>query len=153
MYYPTGMQIHNKSSSNAVYTIRLHIVFVTKYRRPALNDEMIADLKQAFEHIIAQWRCTLLEFGAEADHVHLLVDIHPALNISALINNLKSASSKRVRAKHWNWLHQFYDKPVLWHRAYYAGSVGNASLETVKHYVQSQGEDMRRKASLPTPPA
>lgn len=147
------MDLHNKSASHAVYAIRLHIVFVTKYRRPALNDEMIADLKEAFAHILSEWRCTLLEFGAEADHVHLLTDIHPALNLSTLINNLKSASSKRVRGKHWNWLRHFYDKPVLWHRAYYVGSVGHASLETVKRYVQSQGEDMRRKASSRTPPA
>ncbi len=114
---------------------------------------MIADLKDAFTLIIPEWHCELLEFGAEVDHVHMLVDIHPALNISTLINNLKSASSKRVRAKHWSWLRQFYDARVLWHRAYYAGSVGNASLETVKHYVQSQGEDMRRKASSWKPPA
>ena len=85
------MDLHNKSASHAVYAIRLHIVFVTKYRRPALNDEMIADLKEAFAHILSEWRCTLLEFGAEADHVHLLTDIHPALNLSTLINNLKSA--------------------------------------------------------------
>jgi putative transposase len=147
------MELQRKSASHAVFSIRLHIVFVTKYRRPVLNDEMIADLKEAFAHILSEWRCTLLEFGAEADHAHLLIDIHPALNLSALINNLKSASSKRVRGKHWNWLRHFYGKPGLWHRAYYAGSVGNVSLETVKRYVQSQGKDMRRKASSRTPPA
>ncbi|WP_369825242.1 transposase [Sulfobacillus sp. hq2] len=32
--------------------------------------------------------------GGGADHVHLLVGVHPALNISVLINNLKSASSR-----------------------------------------------------------
>ncbi|MHB8369383.1 MAG: transposase, partial [Leptospirales bacterium] len=29
--------------------------------------------------------------------MHLLVEIHPALNISTLINNLKTASSRRTR--------------------------------------------------------
>lgn len=39
------MENANKSTSHAVFAIRLHIVFVTKYRRPVLSDEMIADLK------------------------------------------------------------------------------------------------------------
>ncbi|MHB1321625.1 MAG: transposase [Acidithiobacillus ferrivorans] len=37
-----------------------------------------------------------MEFGGESDHVHLLVEIHPALNISTLINNLKTASARRA---------------------------------------------------------
>ncbi len=134
------MKNTNRSSSHAVYSLRLHIVFVTKYRKPALNEEIQADLKTAFAEIAQAWRCTLLEFGAEDDHVHLLLDIHPALNLSTLINNLKSASSKRIRGKHWNWLRHFYSRPVLWHRAYYVGSVGGATLETVRAYVEAQGK-------------
>lgn len=136
----------NNSSSHAVYSLKLHIVFVTKYRRGVLNnDDIIRDLREGFDIILAAWRCKLIEFGAEADHVHLLVDIHPALDISVLINNLKTASSRRIRGRHTEWLDRFYSKPVLWHRAYYVGSVGNASLDTVRRYVESQGEDMRHK--------
>ena len=134
------MENTNRSSSNAVYALRLQIVFVTKYRKPVLNEEIRADLKAAFAEIAQAWRCTLLEFGAEEDHVHVLLDIHPALNLSTLINNLKSASSKRIRGKHCNWLRHFYSKPVLWHRAYYVGSVGGATLETVRAYVEAQGK-------------
>ena len=87
----------NRSSSHAVYSIKLHIVFVTKYRRRTLAPELLNYLHGAFGEILLDWRCTLLEFGGEADHVHLLVEIHPALNISTLINNLKTASSRRIR--------------------------------------------------------
>ena len=73
------------SSSHAVYSLRLHIVFVTKYRRQTLTPELLAALREAFAEILADWRCTLIEFGGEADHVHLLVGTHPALNLSALI--------------------------------------------------------------------
>jgi putative transposase len=38
-------------------------------------------------------------------------------------------------------LREFYWKPVLWHGAYYIGSVGGASLETVRRYVEQQGID------------
>ena len=95
----------------------------------------------------------MIEFGGEADHVHLLVGIHPALNRSTLINNLKSASSRRMRNRFADYLAKFYGKPYFWHRAYYVGSVGGASLETVKRYVEAQGtKEKPRKAARRPPP-
>jgi putative transposase len=44
----------------------------------------------------------------------------------------------------------FYWKPYFWHRAYYVGSVGGATLETVRRYVESQGtQEKPRKAQQP----
>ena len=71
--------------------------------------------------------------------MHLLISIHPALNISVLVNNLKSASARRARNRCAAYLAKFYRKPLFWHRAYYVGSVGGATLETVKAYVEAQG--------------
>ena len=80
-------------------------------------------------------------------HVHLLVDIHPALDISVLINNLKTASARRARSRFAEHLAPFYGKPLFWHRAYFVGSVGGATLETVRAYVDAQGtqEHARKK--------
>lgn len=139
-----------KSSSHAVYSLKLHIVFVTKYRRKTLTPDLLAYLREAFAEILADWRCTLVEFGGEADHVHLLANIHPALNISTLINNLKTASARRARNRFAEHLNLFYWKPYFWHRAYYVGSIGGATLETVRRYVESQGtKEKPRKGKQP----
>jgi putative transposase len=129
----------NKSSSHAIYDIKLHIVFVSKYRRKILNKEILADLKTAFTDCLAAWNCELLEFGGESDHVHLLVSIQPALNISILINNLKTASARRMRNTHAEHLSVFYKKPLFWHRAYFVASCGGAPLEKIKQYIENQG--------------
>ena len=129
----------NKSSSHAIFNIKLHIVFVTKYRRKTLTPELLAYLKEAFADCLAAWRCQLIEFGGEPDHVHMLIDIHPALDISVLINNLKTASARRARSRFAEHLARFYTKPLFWHRAYFVGSVGGATLETVRAYVDAQG--------------
>lgn len=131
----------NSASNHAVYALRLHVVFVTKYRRKCITPSMLEDLRHIFSDILTGWRCRLIEFGGEADHVHLLIEIHPALQISTLINNLKSASSRRIRAKYAEHLRKFYWKPAFWPRAYYVGSVGHASLEVVKRYIESQGKN------------
>ena len=144
------MEHNNKSSSHAVYNIKLHIVFVTKYRRKTLTPEVLEYLETAFGEILDGWRCKLIEFGGEPDHAHLLVDIHPALDISVLINNLKTASARRTRNRFAEHLVKFYyAKPLFWHRAYLVGSVGGATLETIRAYVDAQGttEHARKSAA------
>ena len=142
------MENNNQSKSHAVFNIKLHIVFVTKYRRRTLTPEVLEYLKEAFSDCLTAWNCKLVEYGGEPDHVHLLIDIHPALDISVLINNLKTASARRTRNRFAEHIAKFYSKPLFWHRAYFVGSVGGATLETVRAYVDAQGtEEHARKSA------
>ena len=132
-----------------IFLQSVHIVFVKKYRRKILTPELLAYLEIAFGGILEGWRCKLIEFGGEPDHVHLLVDIHPALDISVLINKLKTASARRTRNRFAEHLGKFYSKPLFWHRVYFVGSLGSATLETVRAYVDAQGtgEHARKSAA------
>jgi putative transposase len=56
-----------------------------------------------------------------------------------LINNLKTVSAQRARNRFFDHLAPFYRKPLFWSRAYFVGSVGRATLETVRAYVDSRG--------------
>jgi len=143
------METPHRSSSHAVFNIQLHIVFVTKYRRKTLSPALLDYLQGAFADCLAAWRCSLVEFGGEADHVHLLIDIHPALDISVLINNLKTASARRARNRFSEHMVRFYSKPLFWHRAYFVGSVGGATLETVRAYVDAQGTEEHARKAVP----
>ena len=98
-------------------------------------------LQEILAATLVKWRCQLMEFGGESDHVHLLFSAPPALDVSNLVNNLKTVSSRLLRSEFGPALRQHYWKPVLWHGAYYVGTVGDASLETVKRYVE-QGQDL-----------
>jgi putative transposase len=42
----------------------------------------------------------------------------------------------------------FYSKPLFWSRAYFVASVGGATLDTVRAYVNAQGtEEHARKSA------
>ncbi len=99
---------------------------------------MLAHLSEHFAELLTNWRCELIEFGGEPDHVHLLFEAHPALELAGLVNNLKTASARKLKKPFEAHLKKFYWKPGFWHRAYYLGNVGSASLETVKRYVANQ---------------
>jgi putative transposase len=122
--------------------MKYHLVLVTKYRRKALTERMLSRAREIAAATLEKWRCQLLECGGEPDHLHLLFRAHPALEVSNLVNNLKTVTSRRLRSEFAAALRQHYWKPVLWHGAYYLGTVGHASLETVKRYVERQGQDL-----------
>ena len=85
------------SHAHCVFRISYHIVFVTKYRRKALSDAMLKRLEDIFCHLLENAGCRLVEFGGEADHVHLLIEAHPNIKPSRLVNTLKTISSRMLR--------------------------------------------------------
>lgn len=127
-----------RKGSHSVFSIHLHLVFVTKYRRKVLTSAMLDRLSEIFAHVCIKTNCRLTEFNGESDHVHLLIDFHPDNNLSALIGSLKSASSRILRQEFTEQLTKTYWKSVLWSGSYYVASTGGAPIEKVKQYIRSQ---------------
>jgi putative transposase len=128
-----------RSGSHVVFRIHLHIVFVTKYRRQVLTEPMIEAMKPVLERVLCANQSTLTEFNAEADHVHLLIDLHPDNNISDLVASLKSASSRVLRQKFKTEIDKVdWGNAKLWHDSKCIVSCGGAPLEIVKQYIQGQ---------------
>jgi putative transposase len=116
-------------------------VLVTKYRHKVFTKEILERLRDISTELLEKWDCELLEFGGEADHIHLLINAHPSLELSRLINNLKTVTSRAIRKEFEAHLKPFYWKPVLWTRAYYIASSGGAPLEIIKQYIENQGKE------------
>ena len=86
-----------------------------------------------------KWETEPKEFGAEADHVHLMLDMHPNIMPNKFVNNLKTVSSRLMRKEFEEHLKKYYwKKPVLWTRAYCLITDGGAPLEVLKEYIQKQ---------------
>ena len=132
-----GLRAH----AHCVYRIFYHIAFVTKYRRRVLTNAILDRLRQHFARICANAGCGLIEFNGEEDHVHLLVEAHPNIQPSKLVNTLKTISSREIRREFSKELSRVYQKPVLWHTAYCIISAGGAPLEVLKRYIENQGKD------------
>jgi putative transposase len=126
----------NKSRHSA-YLLHAHIVFVTKYRRKVLGELHLAAFKAAAAEVCAEFEAELRACDGEADHVHLLIEYTPKVQLTKLVNSLKAVTSRRLRNQ-FNDLRAAYDKPVLWSRSYFVGSCGGAPLEVVAQYVRNQ---------------
>ena len=121
-----------------VYQLSIHLVLVTKYRCKIIDQAIMNRLKEIFIDLCKKWDCILVEINGESDHVHMLIDFNPKVQISAFANNLKTVSSRLIRKEFPNRCQEFYSKPVLWKIGYFVSSTGGANLETVKKYIQGQ---------------
>ena len=128
-----------QKSRHATHLLHAHLVFVTKYRYNVLTGEHIEYLRTVFKETMEEMGGTLEEFDGERNHVHLLIQYPPKWSISIIVNNLKGRSSRLLRRdmpdvkkRYWG------DGSALWHRSYFAGSVGGAPLDIVKQYIQQQ---------------
>jgi len=130
--------IKHKSHYHCVYNLKYHLVLVTKYRKKCFTAEMLQRLEQICKNLCTMWEIELIEFGGEADHAHLLLDMHPNIMPSKFINNLKTVSSRLLRKEFALHLQQYYWKPTLWTRAYCLISAGGAPLDIIKTYIQNQ---------------
>ena len=126
-----------KSHYHCVYKLTYHLVLVTKYRKKCLSNEMLNRLEEIVKKNCADWEIDLLEFNGEADHIHLLLEMHPNIMPSKFINNLKTVSSRLIRKEFEEELKPYYWKPVLWTRAYCLLTTGGATIDVIREYIKN----------------
>ena len=128
--------------NRSVYKLTVHLVLVTKYRKKAISKPVLNRLHEIFTDTLQKWGCHLREFNGESDHIHALIDLKPDLNLSQLIANLKTVSSRLIR-KDFPELQTkfFYNKPNFWTGAYFVASCGGVTIDQLKKYVEKQGKE------------
>lgn len=129
-----------RKASHSVFSIHLHIILVTKYRRQVLTKAMIEDAKEVFQRVLESNQSILSNCEGEADHLHILIDMHPNNNVSNLVSSLKSSSSRILRKKYPQEIAQHYwgKNAKLWHDSKCIISCGGAPLEVIKQYIENQ---------------
>jgi putative transposase len=108
---------------------------VTKYRKPILTAKSLAIIKTSFKEVAQKINCKIEEFNGETDHIHVLIEYPPKLSISQLVNSFKGVSSRRYGQAGFK---KPYGENALWSPSYFASSVGGASIEVLKAYIQNQ---------------
>lgn len=125
-----------RKGRHVVTALHVHLVFVTHCRRGILDQDAMARLRESFTKVAADFSAVLSACDGEDDHVHLLVEYPPTVQLSKLVNSMKGVGSRlllRDRAD----IRRRCPKG-LWSPSYFAASCGGAPLEVVKDYVTSQ---------------
>jgi putative transposase len=124
--------------ARGVSDLKAHLVLTPKYRRKIFTDPMLTRLEEIFGNLMEKWEGRLIEFNGETDHVHLLIQYTPQTELSKLINNLKTVSSRYMRKEFETRVNEFYCKDVLWTSGYGVFSCGGVTVEELKKYIENQ---------------
>lgn len=72
----------------------------------------------------------------------------PNINLSTLINSLKTASSRMVRKNFPKELDSYYWKPYFWSHSYFLATVSERNTEAVNKYIENQGVHNKKEAHV-----
>jgi len=120
---------------HGTYACQYHVMFCIKYRREVLVDAVYKTFKK---FLLAQQELLnfkALEIDIRADHVHLLVDIDPRLGVVQLVKQLKVRSARLLKKRFPALKSRI---PSIWNRSFFVTSVGTASLEPFKQFLDDQ---------------
>jgi len=148
-YYYTRKQISCKgdktiknlqinTNRHACYKLVYHLVVVTKYRHSCINKEILDRINTIAVDLFSKWGGNILEFNGEGDHIHILFETPPQVQLSKIINNFKTVSSRYVRKEFSAHLGKYYWKPYFWSNSYLVISTGGATIEIIKQYIKEQ---------------
>ena len=126
------------SKGRSVSDLKVHLVLTTKYRRKAFTLLMLKRLEDILVDLLEKWDCKLVEFNGEEDNVHLLFQYHPDLQLSKLVNNVKSVTSRKLRQEYTDHLEKFFWKDAFWNGSYFVASCGGVTISKLKEYIENQ---------------
>ena len=85
--------------SHNVSLLMYHFVFVSKYRRLVITEEVDSLLKETCIEISKRYELRFLEIGTEGDHLHLLIQSVPAYSITKIVKTVKSITAREIFTK------------------------------------------------------
>jgi len=111
----------------------VHLVWSTTNRMPFVQPSFAPRLHRRLAALSERERCLALAVGGVADHVHLLLSLHPTVSVSTLVRILKANTSQ--------WVSRELRAPdFAWQEGYGAFSLRECELDTVRRYVIHQPE-------------
>lgn len=136
---------------HAIYKLQYHLVVVTKYRHSVLTGELSDRLVQISRKVVEDdWKCRILEINTDKDHVHILFEASPQTQLSKLVNNYKTVTSRLLRKEFSSALEKYDCKDRFWSDTYFLSTVSKTTEEAVRIYIQEQekrdNEGYRRHA-------
>jgi putative transposase len=128
------------STNRSKHYLKCHLIFVCKYRKKLLTGQLNDDVKRIFQSIANESGFEIEVMETDIDHIHFLIRYIPRWSIAQIVRRLKQKSTLAIWQLHSVSLRkQFWYKDMFWSDGYFVCSIGEASPDTVRQYILSQG--------------
>ena len=128
------------TTNRSKHYLKCHLIFVCKYRKKLLIGQLNDDIKQIFQSIADGSDFEIEVMETDQDHVHFLIRYIPRLSIAQIVRRLKQQSTLHIWQLHSVSLRkEYWYKDMFWSDGYFVCSIGEASPDTIREYILSQG--------------
>ncbi|MEC5425168.1 IS200/IS605 family transposase [Virgibacillus sp. C22-A2] len=86
-----------RKRSHAVYDIKYHVIWVTKYRYKVLRGQIAFRTRELIKQGCEARNITILQRSVGKDHIHLLLSCPPSMASSKIMQYLKGRSSRLLQ--------------------------------------------------------
>ena len=118
----------------------VHLIFVTKYRKPLLVGKFRDDIKQYIYDICQNKHWYIKKMETDKDHIHILLQYNPTDSITKIVSLIKQKSTFMAWNHYENMLKkQYWKEKTLWSNGYFAASIGTVSQTIIEEYIKNQG--------------
>lgn len=122
------------------YSLKVHIVLVTKYRKQLLQGSIADDVKQKILDIANTRGYEIIAMETDKDHIHFLLSYDATDRVCDIVKIVKQETTYYLWQKYNLVLSkQYWKKKIFWSDGYFACSIGEVSSATIQKYIESQG--------------
>lgn len=130
-----------RKAAHCTYRIRYHMVFVMKYRKKFLTEEVFDFMKIVCKGISERYYLHFDALGTDQDHLHIVVEGAPKYSPSRIMQICKSLLAK-LTFRQFPELREELWGGEFWSDGGHIDTVGDGrGLDEVKKYVKNQGGD------------
>lgn len=131
-----------RKTSHAVFDIKYHIIWVTKYRFKSLHGPIAVRTRELIRQGCESRGITILQGSVGKDHIHLLISCPPSLAPSKMMQYLKGRSSRLLQEQFPELKKRFWGQH-MWARGYFCATVGTVTEEIIRNYIANQFSEER----------
>ena len=122
------------------YSLKVHIVLVTKYRKQLLKGSIADDVKQKILDIANTRGYEIIAMETDKDHIHFLLSYDTTDRVCDIVKIVKQETTYYLWQKYNSVLSkQYWKKKIFWSDGYFACSIGEVLSIIIRKYIESQG--------------
>ena len=118
-----------------------HVIWAIRNKETHMSKPIRVVLYAHLQKTAEEKGIKIIQVGGAADHIHVLIQLHPAQNLAQVIRQLKAESADWLNAT------QLLPGGFEWEEEYAAYSVSPSAVKQVTDYLDRQ-EDYHKTKSL-----
>ena len=118
------------SDCHRKYYLKVHLIFVCKYRKKLLDNIISLCIKKKILEIANNSGFSIDTMETDKDHIHILINYVPNISITSIVGKLKQETTVFLWKNFGYYLSKhFWKEHTFWSDGYFACSIGRHLLK------------------------